>query len=222
MSTVRAAIQNLRKNFWPLLWVQLPAASINPLQDLCEAWTDANPFWGALIFIPYLFLTSYLSSAGTFWVLEKQTNWKAALGTAFGQWRSLFAASLATGLIILLGFAAILLPGIFFAAIYLFVPYLIMEESGLPLSVYMHRSKKLAQRHLLKTCGLVVGIIAIMTWSYFLGAALGKLLFPSTLGVMVHRGGILLIHLVLAIVLGAVIDVFVCHYYFDLRRKANE
>ncbi|MCB9254720.1 MAG: hypothetical protein H6617_08565 [Bdellovibrionaceae bacterium] len=88
MSTLQAATQNLRKYFWPLLCVQLPAASINPLQDLTEAWTEAHPFFGALLFIPYLFLTSYISSAGTFCILDRNADWKTAPKSPLAQWRT--------------------------------------------------------------------------------------------------------------------------------------
>ncbi|MEZ4751374.1 MAG: hypothetical protein R3B54_12380 [Bdellovibrionota bacterium] len=221
MGTLEAATKNLRKHFWPLLWVQLPAASINPLQDLTEAWTEAHPVWARCslsLSISYFLhqLRRHLLHFG------KATGLKTALRAAFARWRVLLLGSVATGIIILLGFAAVLLPGIYFAAIYLFVPYLIMEDGDLPLSVYMHRSKQLANQQLLKSCGIVVGVVVLMTWSYLFGAALGKLLFPSSLGMLVRGPGMIAIHLVLAIVIGAVIDVFVCHYYFNLRGKANE
>ena len=88
---------------------------------------------GTLFCFPYLFLASALSSAATYALLtQADISALKAFGSALSRWKLLFPAALLAGVVSLLGLAALILPGIYFLAVYLFVPYVIMEEANQP------------------------------------------------------------------------------------------
>lgn len=222
MTIIRSVLQSLREHPWSLLLVQLPAASINPIQDLGETWLEAHPILGVILCLPYLFLTSFVSSGGTLQVVRDGSSGKKALTTAFARWRLLLPAGVIAGSLILLGLVAVVIPGIYFASIYLFLPYLIMEEADQPLTVYMYRSKQLAKTQFKTTILVVVSVLFIMTWSFLFGDWFATLIAGNTMGAFGQKCIQILTHLVLAIFVGTVVDVWISHYFLRLRGKAQQ
>jgi hypothetical protein len=87
----------------------------------------------------------------------------------------LLAASIISGLLIGVGFMALVIPGIIFSIIFfLFIPVIIVEEKGVISS--LKRSKKLVAKRWMKTFGLMLILTIIVGATSFITGAIQSIL----------------------------------------------
>ncbi len=128
------------------LLVQIPEASAEVVYELLTPYSQNNLILTFALFFPYLCVVSFLSSAAVFLGVDALSRGrKPSFSEIFHKiWKKigvLIPVSLLTGFIALLGLVALILPFLYFLAIYLFVPMLVVTESKQPWSVYLHQSK---------------------------------------------------------------------------------
>lgn len=114
----------------------------------------------------------------------KQLSIKAMLRLAWKKWLSYLLASLASGLLILLGFLFFILPGIILIVWFFLVPYIVVVEKTGPIQA-LKRSKKLVKGHFWGVLGRIALIFflsalvsAIFIRLRFFGPIANSLLSP--------------------------------------------
>jgi ribosomal protein L40E len=120
-------------------------------------------------------------------ITKGQANLGAAVGFAFSKLLSIWALSIIVGIIVFLGFIALIVPGIILAIMYsLALPVLLIENKGVTES--MGRSRQLVSHRWAKTLGifLALAIIAIAASLIFgaITAPLGNVLGPIVNGIL--------------------------------------
>src|SRR6266436_4655740 len=120
-------------------------------------------------------------------ITKGQVNTGASVRFAVSKLLSIWALSLIVGIIVILGFIALIVPGIILAIMYsLALPVLLIENKGVTES--MRRSRRLVSHRWAKTFGtfLVLGIIIIIATLIFsaITAPLGIILGPITNGIL--------------------------------------
>jgi hypothetical protein len=165
-----------------LLAFQLPGAiadAVLPALGLDEtkATPRTLPIYVGITFL--VFILSVLSTAATFALLQQIERGETprltgALQNLVLHLKPLIFASLLIGL--LLGICMLdpwlIIPGLVFWTLYLFVPMLILSEGPLPLMTYFNRSTKLARAHFGKTFAIVLILFAITLGTIILDRAI--------------------------------------------------
>lgn len=205
------------------LCLQLPSASTEVIEThLSGASIETSPFQ-ALIWIPFFFFMSTLTTTLTYFAMVGVRDGREFSMSDFvkvlqEKWLVLLAAALLVGVICLAGFLALVLPGIYFTAMYLFVPQIVMDEANHKVMVSLNRSKALFKQAKLKTI-FVVSIIFLSSIAvYFAGETIGTWLG----GVLTHEGTfrtftLILVKVLISLPVGALLDVFSSHYYWSLK-----
>jgi len=148
------------------LILQIPEVSVEAIYALFPSIREAPlPLILAVLF-PYLSIVSFLSTAATFVSLESAKTGRPVTlnGSAvivMERLGKLLPVALLTGLILLLGMVALVLPFLYFMALYLFVPFVVMTEGEHPWSVYLHKSKVIAKRHFWSCLFLVILMLIV-------------------------------------------------------------
>ena len=197
------------------LVLQIPEVSVEAIYAFFPNLREAPlPLIAAVLF-PYLAITSFLSSALTFASLRQaRAGGNPSLGNSINlvisKSKILFPTSLLTGVILLLGMVALLLPFLYFMALYLFVPFLVMTEGPLPWSVYLHKSKVLAKRRFWSCLALVLLMLAV---SFGSDAACNELRewIPSY--------GLVALKLMVSLVTSAVLGVWTGLFFLEMQEQ---
>lgn len=205
--------------------LQTLAASTEILEWFLTPQLEKNGWMAIALLLLWFCIASVLSSALTF-ASVMQTESKGAqfplLSVSISRVREkitiLIPAAFLVGVVCVLGFAAMLLPGIYFATLYLFVTPLIMIEPKTNLTVYLHRSSQLSKKNLMRNLTLVATMLVLALGGYLSGTTLSSAAVGITtntiLQVVIH----ILIRVLFSACLGAFIDVSICYYFLDLRR----
>jgi len=220
------SLKTLSKAPWHFFWLQFPAATIELVEKPTTAWLETHPVLTLLICLPYFFTVSILSTALTFssvLVVNRNENptFLGAFQTIKQHSRALVLAALLVGTVCALGMIALVIPGLYFTAVYLFVPHLILSDGKNPVMVYLHRSKLITKKVMLKTFSIVVSVFLASLVVFFAGETLG-----TWMGGLAHSDSIrsLLLAAVkmsLAMLTGAVIDVGICYYFLRLQKESH-
>lgn len=220
----RAAASLARRPFH-FLALQIPAALGEPLQRTLEVeWRD-SPALVALVCLPYFFVTFLWCSAATYASVtaSEPLSLRAAWGRALRAGKTLVPAALVVGLVSVLGLVALVFPAFYFTAIYLFVPHSIIDDPAAPLMTQLHRSSRLAHRSLWRILIAVFFVFVLFLWSYLAAQALEGAMAQSALSPMQRGLWVGGFQALLATALGAMVDVWICHYYLALRAgEGNE
>jgi len=239
VSTCRRSFSDAFRLLWKrpgvFLLIQAPGALLTLFDKSFMANLENLPPAQALPWIiPYFCISvvmTTLIAAATFTAVREETaGRKSSMVRAFKnvlrQWIPLVAASIISGVVILAGFYAYLVPGIIVMGLYLFLPQLIIDEPGSALMIYFNRSWRLARAHVWATTTLVLIILAITMAAYFsdamIVAALGRFFASGTETVppffqWAARGG----QLVLTLVGEAMADLWVCCYFLQIRLEGG-
>lgn len=173
--------------------LQVPEASAEWLLRIFRP-HDKSVLLTLTLFVPYLFIVSFLSAALTFESVARFRGGEP--GSLASTW---LAVQKRIGTLIPVSFltgAMLALSLFLLAPFYLFVPSLVMSEKKLPWSVYLHRSKTIAKRRLLPVIGIVVALVIV---------SLALDLLPPLLGAPV------------LLLTGSLFGILISYYFFDLR-----
>lgn len=109
------------------------------------------------------------------------------------------------------------LPGLYYTAIYFYVPAEVLEDPKAPVLACFTRSKRLALKHLTNTAGIVVLLFLFGLFQYACLSGLGSFVasgFSKTTAEWVSLG----FQTIGALILGALVDVWIAYYYIDKRK----
>lgn len=222
---LRRAFSLFRAAPWFFLAFQLPQACDELIEGIFVP-SDAKSFqWQILALMPFLYVINMLSTALTF-VSVQQIDERGtfSLKEAWKRVRNrsglLIATSLVIGFLVSVGLLAMVIPGIYLTAIYLFVPYLILSEAPVAFSAYLNQSTKLSKQNLKESLGF-----ATLGFGFsILQLILENLDFPASL--FTSSNGTLMtvlsigFRMILAIAAGAFLDLWVSAFYLSLKRRA--
>lgn len=222
----------MNARFWPLIkkhpgyWLALQfPLGLLPLvdefipDDLPNIWVQATLLLG--IFLPLFILLSTLATAFTFSAIlhhADKPSIAAVVKRVLPHTLKLFGASFLAGLLTIMGLSLIL-PGIYFGAIFLFVTHTVIQDPSAPISVYLTRSKKVAK----KSLGLSIAVAVCLFASDFI-TALGGELMGQMISAAVHLPLSLVLtfsaKMFLSMVVGATINVWVSLYFLRLQEES--
>ena len=134
----------------------------------------------------------------------------------------LLNAYILAGIVIALGFLSLILPGIYYLALYLFVPLVVIDEPRLPLSVYLLRSKKLAKASLKRTLALTLLLLFFGLFLAVLEGVLNEITGQLFASIFLRNVTFLTANLFLSLVAGATMSVGVSHYYLTLKPNTHK
>src|SRR6266567_828671 len=152
--------------------IVLPTLPLNPTPQQRSTWFSA--IFGALfLLIGVIFVVNIVFSTiaegsaiklASEEITKGQVNFGASIRFAVSRLLSIWALSIIVGILVLLGFIALIVPGIILAIMYsLALPVLLIENKGVTES--MGRSRQLVSHRWAKTFGtfLVLGIIVLIS-----------------------------------------------------------
>lgn len=229
MSSFASLLQQITKALFghPIHFItlQLLAASTEILEWFLTPQLEKNGWMAIALLLLWFCIASVLSSALTFAsVMQTEIKGAAAplISVSISMVREkitiLIPAAFLVGVVCVLGFTALLLPGIYFATLYLFVTPLIMIEPKTNLTVYLHRSSRFAKKNLIRNLTLVVALLVLALVGYLLGTTISSAMSEITTYNTIQIAIPMLIRVGLAACLGAFIDVAICYYFLALRR----
>ena len=133
--------------------IHIPEAILGTLQRLLETTLEGHPVIAFLVFFPFFTVMSSFTAALTLLVVldleqKKKPSLKRCLSEVGRRASALATSGLLVGLVCILGLCALVLPAIYFMALYLFVPLVIMTEHDQEIPVYLYRSTQIAKKSL--------------------------------------------------------------------------
>src|SRR2546427_1013387 len=161
----------------------LPTLPVNPTPQQFSSWFSAL-FAAFLLLIAVIFVVNIVFSTiaegsavklASEQITKGQVSLGASIRFAVSRLLSIWALSIIVGIIVVLGFIALILPGIILAIMFsLALPVLLIENKGVMES--MGRSRELVRNRWLKTFAtfLVLGIILLVA-SFIVSAISGSL-----------------------------------------------
>src|SRR5438309_2906676 len=161
----------------------LPTLPVNPTPQQFSSWFSAL-FAAFFLLIGVIFVVNIVFSTiaegssvkmASVQITKGQVSLGASIRFAVSRLLSIWALSIIVGIIVVLGFIALIIPGIILAIMYsLALPVLLIENKGVMES--MGRSRQLVSHRWAKTFGtfLVLGIIVLIA-SFIVSAISGSL-----------------------------------------------
>ncbi len=213
---------------YPLVFISVQSVQgvLSLLESILEPrYSQTNPALLIAFFFPPYVITTTLSSALTFFVVRDiRAGKKPSIPSAFEAVRphlkSLVLCSLVLGLIYVLGFCAFVIPVVYFMAIYLFVPFVIVTEPKAPFSVYLFRSTQFAKKNLLLSILTVIGILVVGLLTFALSKWLTDNLNRHLSSENLQVGLSFIIDFLLTLVTGSWIDSWVSNYFLNLKEDS--
>lgn len=214
----KLAFKALKTNFLPLFLIQLPVGLLVFLQNFLEPLFESNPIIALIILLPLFSFVSSLCTALTYIAVQSLQTAPKLKFTILKQLSpetltKLTATSLLVAIFLGLGLAALVIPGIYFTAIYLFVPVLVVLNPSQKASQYLFESKKLVTQNK----KILFSTLSIASLSFMID-------FPLSQVVRLIGGNAsasLLIDSFLTMISGAFFDCFVIFYFQTLKRKES-
>lgn len=201
-----------------LTFIQLPEAAVEPLSNWLMPTGDPNLLLIGLVLFPFLCFASFLSSSLTFLVVSQTRAGRrprlmallAELATHAG---TLIPVSLLTGLITVLGLPLIL-PFLYFLAVYLFVPMLVLSEPRQPWSLYLSKSKALSKKRFWFSLGAILIMLLVQIG---IGAGVPELerFFPGS--VSVAEPALAILQGIATLMSSALMSLWISYYFLRLR-----
>lgn len=162
-----------------LLLLQIPQATLDCIVTFLSV--DQRTFIEKALIISVQLIVAQVVAALSFAAVRmikngKKPNFKQIVFEFRDRAWLLLAAGLIVGGICALGFMALIVPGFIFMALYVFVPYFLLEEK-IPVFAALRRSMMLARDNFWMTFFLVMafGIMQLLNsslWDYFIGSQL--------------------------------------------------
>lgn len=171
---------------------------------------EMPPYYTLALLFPLTWLFTAIGTAATcIFLRARRRGQPASVSDAyrvvFRRMTPLILTSMVVALVVMIGLIAIL-PGIYFLAVYLFVPCLVAErERPGTLFVYLAESKRIARSSLIPL--LILALVVLV-----LGIGLGE---------AQERLGSLPAKLLVSLVLSATMNTFLCLTYFHLEEKTH-
>ncbi len=217
-TSAKKTLSFAKQNPLLLFLIQIPVGLLGVLQSLLEPYLEWHPVVALIILLPLFSMGSSLSTALTFLVVQTRnsdthSNFSHDWKRLTDRFTSLAGSSFIVALFFGLGLAALILPGFYFLAIYIFVPILAVSAPPQPISQYLYKSKKMitqSRKILFTTIGLV-------TLSFL--AELPLSLIANFLSSFF--GGALIIDAAATMMLGALLDCFIVFYFLNLQSKGT-
>lgn len=215
-----------------LILAQLPEALLAIPQKFLESITEDQPVLRVLIFLPIFCVSSTLSNSLSFLlVLQHAENKRPSLPNAFSILKNRLPQVLLAYLVILaffilaaMGLYLLILPALYFMAIYQFTPYLILTSEKMPLFAVLHRSQKMVRSswmRLLNAMCLILSSIAMGIATYFAGQQLGELSTALTTNTLLQGVSSTTIDIFFSIIGGSIVSVVISHFFLNLRAQVN-
>lgn len=211
---LRETFQTLRKHAFPLFFLQFFDGISETAVFLLGEPTDGSARLYVAVVFPVIWLMNSLGTAATFSFFRQARNEgystaALALKNVSEKFWPLIQAEAIVGCAVLLGIFLIL-PGIYFLAIYLFVPFLVIERPRQAIFSYLAESQVLARRALWPLIALSVFLLLVglgleevqSQATHLMGASTPWAAFP--------------IRLFVSMVLNMGINVFICHCFVHL------
>jgi len=213
---ISLAAKALQKNFPILLLIQLPVGLVIAIQSFLEPYFESYPIVALVVLLPIFSYVSSLCTALTYLVLQShRKNFRflcSSLKTIeIRKIKKLAVCSLWVSIFFGLGLAALVLPGFYFLASYIFVPILVMTEPELKSSQYLYESKQLIG----KSKKTLFTTILIVAFSFFIEIPISQVV---TL-IAKFTGGGIFIDSFLTMIYGAFFDCLIVFYFLSLRGK---
>jgi len=210
----------IRKAPWHFLLLQAPEAGFDIVEKTLTPLSESSPFLALLIILPLVWLLSALSISLTFASVQRMRkrqapDWKKSVKDVRKHLGQILPASFLVGIVVLCGLL-LLIPGIYFMAIYLFVPQIAMTYPKYPATTYLSISKAKVQPHLWTTCGLVTAIFIVDFLVYLFGETLGTWAGGMTLSPLGQNAILLSTKITLSLITSAAINLGVSYYYLEL------
>ncbi len=178
-----------------LVWVLVRISLSHPFARSGTVYTSSSTLVPALAVAVLGFLSAVIAiGALSKCVVDAYTghptNWRHSVGFASEHWGPLAVLSVVSGLLLAIGFALFIIPGIFFAVVWcVAVPALVFERIG-PFAS-LRRSQELISGHWWATFAvLLVGILLIVALSYVIGVILGAIASSGSVDFVLALAGI--------------------------------
>lgn len=204
-----------------LLLLQLPGGLMELIGNALELRYEESIALAASLFFPYGIATACCTALTYGFIEDKETGSSPSLAAACkklkGKWGRLVPVTCIAGILCLLGMVALIIPALYFMAIFFFFPQLIVSEPHLPWTVYLSRSKKIAKRALLATVTAVVICFLLELGVEKAGDWIGEFTLAFVPSVFFRNGTLLFVHTILYIVLSAMINIWASYFFLKLR-----
>jgi hypothetical protein len=206
-----------------LIAVQVPEAAFDLVDKTLTPITEKYPMIAIIGILPIVWLLSALSVSLTFAAILRLESGEGARPTLRGVCQDLsprlgrlLGASLLNGIVVLCGLL-LLLPGIYFMAIYLFVPQLVMTLPAYPATTYLSLSKKLVRDHFWSTLGVVLILFVADFGLYVIGETLGTWLAGTADEAGIRDAILVATKILLSLVTSTAINVGVSYFFLEIR-----
>jgi hypothetical protein len=202
------------------LLIQIPVGGVEVLETLFSTQLESNILLVLLVILPASLIAQPLSSSLTFVALrslqeKKPIRWPDCFRPVVGKLTPLVVATFLSETVSGMGMLTFF-PGVYFTAMYLFIPQLVISEPELPWSVYLLRSKKLAQRTWGKAL-LTTLVLILLGASSYLGVETGRRPPLWTAGVL----WVLLIKVFVSMLAAALVDIWISHYFLLAKSQSG-
>jgi|LakMenEpi03Aug12_release.lakeMendotaPanAssembly.Ray.scaffolds.fasta_scaffold150842_2 hypothetical protein len=201
---------------FPLLFaIHLPEGLLTLVQYFFESTFTQSPKTAFVFLYPLLCFSAIICSALSFLIVRSPETRKVNLYVLWKELQPHLAklglGSLALGLIMIPATLALLIPGLYVLTIYLFIPFLILEDAELKLSSCFYQSKVLAKEHI-EICGLTALASFVISILPLLGLSLlDSPLFDSTLGIALET--------VFGMVLSVLMNTWLSTLFLEVSKK---
>jgi hypothetical protein len=213
------AVSFYLSHFALVCFTQIPLGLLVLLQRFLDPFLETHPIVAVLILLPLFSIGSSLGTAFNYLLitLPDERNFstflKALRSLDKRKMTTLTLASLMVAIFFSLGLAAFVLPGLYFMALYFFVPILVISNPKQPVAQYLYSSKKLVTRSR-KTFFATFAIV------------LATFLMELPISFFVNRlselfGYAPLFDIAFSVCLGGWVDVFICFYFLTLKQEGN-
>jgi hypothetical protein len=185
--------------------------------------TEKYPLVALVVILPLVWLLSALSIALTFAIVRRLRRGDGiGLGVVLSDLKPrlmrLLAASFLNGMVVLCGLLLVL-PGIYFMTIYLFVPQLVMTLPVYPASTYLHLSKNLVRTHFWSTLSVVLLLFLSDLGLYVVGETLGTWIGGWAENDAARDGLLIGTKMVLSLLTSAGINVGISYFFLELQEE---
>ena len=203
--------------------VQIPQGILDAVEHFADkTWGERETLlMGAFALTAYVI--GVIPSALTFLLTwKKEKSLSAALGRLSGKWGLLMASAVVSGVLFAIGVMAYVIPGILLMVFYLFVPNLILTEAKAPLPSYFYRSSTMAKKNFATVLFVVLGVLVFFVIFQRLGIVVGKRIQDAMASEPLGAALLIATIMFFSIFVNALVNIWLSHFYLDLRERTNE
>lgn len=207
-------------SYFPLVSLtQIPLAILVLLQRFLDPFLENHPIVAVVILLPLFSIGSSLGTAFNYILINLpdrrnlRTFLKAIYSIGPTTITTLVLTSLMVAMFFGLGLAAFILPGLYFMALYFFVPILVVSSSKQTVAQYLYASKQIvthSRKNFYVTLVIALAIFLMELPISFLVNQLSE-----------QFGYAPLFDVSFSICLGGLVDVFICFYFLALKEEGT-